>query len=101
MAADHKLSRDHPERGQIGLRVEERRHAAVEVRDLPVAPGKGQQRGDVGDPFGKERKLDLRHRYSPTGDEHDATLPKNGLFAKSDAPAASFRYLPWHTFPTR
>jgi hypothetical protein len=99
--ACHKLSRDHPERGQIGLVMKEHGHVAVEIRDAPVAPGEGEQRADVGNPFGQERKLDLRHRISPTRDEHDRTLPNKGLFEKSDAPTASFPCLPPQTSTTR
>jgi hypothetical protein len=55
----------------------------------------------VGDTFGKERKLDLRHRISSAGNELDPTLPENSLFAKSDLPTAGSQYLPPHSFPTR
>ena len=88
IAVDAKLGGDHTKRGHVRFLVDEHRHAAVKVGHPPVAFAERQQWGDVGDPFGEERKRDLRHRYGLrqaglVGDTADPPNLETGIVSES------------------
>lgn len=61
-AVDAELGGDHAKRGHVGFIVDEHRHAAVEVDDLPALFAERQQRRDGRDPLREKRQLHLGHR---------------------------------------
>jgi hypothetical protein len=62
IAVDAELGGDHAKRGHVLFIMDEHRHGPVEVGHPPILFAESEKRGDVGDAYGEDRQLNLRHR---------------------------------------